>query len=139
MKTKSLITTRLMSNGQKRTSEKVLLKTLKLIMKTHNKKGTKDLLKTAILNSSPVIYLKQIKRKKRATVEFPFLLNTHLRLSYGVKLIISNSNSKKLPIFKLLNSELVNSSKNLSISVQKKQDLHKDSFLKKKFANYRWF
>ena len=117
----------------------MVLKTLKIISKTHNKKSLKDLIKVAILNSSPVTYLKQVKRKKRTTVEFPFLLNNNLRMSYGIKLIISNSKSKNLPAFKVFNSELVNSAKKLGSSVQKKQQFHKDSFLKKKFANYRWF
>lgn len=65
MKTKTFLLTRLMLNGQKETSEKLFLKTLKSIFKIHNKKHCKNLIRIAILNSSPVIYLKKIKRKKK--------------------------------------------------------------------------
>lgn len=130
----------IMVNGNKQTSEKLFLKSLKSIQKLHNKKKFEELVKIGLINSSPIVYLKYLKRKRKQTVEFPFLLQNKSRISYGIKFILNNCKSKKsLPFYKQLNLEFINSSKNLSQSVEKKKNLHQQAFLKKKFANYRWF
>ena len=143
MKKKTLkqnIFNRIMVNGNKRTSEKVFFKALKLIQKTAPQKSFEAILKTAVINSSPLLYVKQIKRKRKRTIEFPFLLNSRLKLSYAVKLLVLNSKKKKAQSFyKTFNSELLSSSKKVSLSFKQKTDLHKDGFVKRKFANYRWF
>lgn len=129
-----------MVNGNKRTSEKVFFKSLKLIQKTQLKKNFEAVLKMSLVNSSPLIYVKQIKRKRKRTIEFPFLLNSKLKLSYGIKFLVSNSKKNKAESFyKSFNTELLNSSKKISLSFKQKTDLHKDGFAKRKFANYRWF
>lgn len=130
----------IMIKGNKQTSEKLFLKCLKNIQKLHNKKNFEELVKTGLINSSPVVYLKYIKRKRKQTVEFPFLLNCNSRISYGIKFILQSSRSKKsIPFYKQLKSEFINSSKNVGQSVEKKVIMHQQAFLKKKFANYRWF
>jgi len=129
-----------MVNGNKRTSEKVFLKTLKLIQKTEPLRSYEAILKTALINSSPLLYVKQIKRKRKRTVEFPFLLSSKLKLSYAVKFLVLNSRKRKIQSFyKNLNLELLSSSKKSSPSFKQKTDLHKEGFAKRKFANYRWF
>jgi len=130
----------IMVKGNKQTSEKLFLKCLKNIQKLHNKKNFEELIKIGLINSSPIIYLKYIKRKRRQTVEFPFLLTLNSRLSYGIKFILRNSKLKRSTHFyKQLNLEVINSSKNISQSVEKRVNIHQQAFLKKKFANYRWF
>lgn len=130
----------IMLNGNKQTSEKVFLKSLKKIQKHHNKKKIEDIIKFGLINSSPIVYLKSIKRKRKQTIEFPFLLKHRSRLSYGIKSILKFCKSKKsISFFDQLNLELINSSKKSSISVENKKKLHQQAFLKKKFANYRWF
>jgi|TARA_B110000967_G_C18901297_1_gene575449 ribosomal protein S7 len=137
---KQNISNRIMVNGNKRTSEKVLFKTLKSIQKSQAKKNFETILKTSLINSSPLLYVKQIKRKRKRTVEFPFLLNSKLKMSYAIKFLVLNSKKKKAESFyKSFNSELLNSSKKTSLSFKQKLDLHKDGFTKRKFANYRWF
>ena len=137
---KQNISNRIMVNGNKRTSEKTLFKTLKLIQKSESKKNFETILKTSLINSSPLLYVKQIKRKRRRTFEFPFLLNSKLKMSYAIKFLILNSRKKKVEFFyKNFNTELMNSSKKTSLSVKQKIDLHKDGFATRKFANYRWF
>ena len=83
---------RIMFNGNKQTSEKLFLKSLKQIQKINSKKKFEDIIKLGLINSSPVVYLKIIKRKRKRTVEFPFLLKNQIRLSYGIKLILKNKN-----------------------------------------------
>jgi len=129
-----------MQDGKKQTSEKLLLKSYKLIQKIQIKKNFKEIFKIALINSSPVFFLKQIKRTKKRTLEFPFLLNNSLKLYYGIKSIISSSNVKKsLTFYEKCSSELINSSKLISDGVKKKKEIYKTAFLTKRYANYRWF
>lgn len=137
---KNRIHNRIMLNGKKQTSEKLFFKALKKIQKSQNKKKCEDLIKVGLVKSSPVTFLKQIKRNRKRTTEFPFLLHPNSRVAYGLKFILNNCRSTTTkPFYKQLELELVNSSKHSSKSVTKKLFLHQESFLKKKFANYRWF
>lgn len=137
---KQSIANLIMINGNKRTSEKVFFKTLKSIQKNQLKKNFEAILKTSLVNSSPLLYVKQIKRKRKRTVEFPFLLNSKLKMSYGIKFLVMNSKKNRVESFyKSFNTELINSSKKTSLSFKQKLELHKEGFAKRKFANYRWF
>ena len=136
---KNQILNLLLLQGKKRTSEKIIFIFIKLIQKQFNK-NHKLLIKSAILNCSPITQIKKIRRKKRKTKEFPVILKKKSRLNLGIKTIILNS-KKKVPkffFFKLL-IEIIESSKSQSTSVSKTESLHEDSFIKKKYANYRWF
>lgn len=127
-------------NGNKFKSEKLVYKSIKKIQKTNKKKSFKDLFKTSIINSSPVFYLKNIKRKRKKNVEFPFMLSKNLRVSYSLKFILYYcKNIKSSALYLKLNNELVQSSKRDSQSVKHIEKLYKDAFIKKKFASYRWF
>lgn len=137
---KQKIFNRLINKGNKQTAEKTLLKSFKLMQKLEPKKDTKNILKLAVVNTSPSLYVKNIKRKKKRTIEFPFLLKLNLRLSYGIKFLITSTKSNtQNPFYENFTFELLNSSKKNSVSFKRKAELHKEAFLKKKFANYRWF
>jgi len=132
----------MMKYGNKQTSEKLMLQSFKLIQKIQKKKNFKEIFKLAIINSSPFISIKQIKRNKKRTLEFPFLLTTNLKIFYGIKFILKYSNIKSNTIFsfyKKYTSEIINSSKLVSESVKKKKEIHKKAFITKRYANYRWF
>ena len=130
----------MMANGNKQTSEKLTLKSLKNIQKTNNKKKSFDIIKTGIINNSPVIYMKNIKRKRKHTIEVPFLLKNSLRIAYGIKFILkSDFQTTSLYFYKKLNKKIVDSSKLSNKSVENTNRLYKKAVLKKKFANYRWF
>lgn len=129
-----------MINGNKKTSEKLLFKSFKKLQKNFYKKNLKHLIKSGVINSAPILFLKTIKRSRKRSMEFPFLLNTHLRLFYGIKSIIKNcSNKKTKPFYLNFETEFINSVKNTSLSVSKKKELYQEASTKKKFANYRWF
>ena len=134
---KNNIYSTIMKNGKKHISEKILLKVFKSLQKTQ--KNSQSVLKLSVLNSSPVIFLKQIKRKRKQTKEFPFLLKPKLRTSYGLKNLIKVCRKENSTFFKNLKSELVNAAKKSGKSVEYRVETHKSAFSKKKFANYRWF
>ena len=129
---KNSFVNQLMLGGNKWKSELILLKTLKKIQKTH-KIQINFVLKFAVINSSPYFNIKQVQKKKRKKIEFPFLLNTNIRTSHSIKNIVNNKRNK------MLHSDLLDSVNNQGVSVNLKKKIHKDSFLKKKIANYRWF
>lgn len=131
---------RIMINGNKTTSEKILLKSLKLIQKTQLSKSFEKIVLLSLINNSPIVNIKNIKRKRKRTIEFPFLLRPELRLSYGIKFLLQHSkNRTEKTFYSNLKLELINSAKKTSLSFKHKKDLYKNAFLKKKFTTYRWF
>ena len=91
MKSKFIKTTllnNLMKNGVKSTSEKLMLKATKLIQKNLLQKNFEDIVKLAIVNSSPHIFLKNVKRRKREPFKIPFILNKSKRIFYAAKFIV---------------------------------------------------
>lgn len=129
-----------MINGNKTTSERILLKSLKLIQKTQLNKNFEKIILLSLINNSPTVNIKNIKRKRKRTIEFPFLLKPQLRISYGIKFLLQHSkNCTEKSLYSNLKLELINSAKKTSLSFKQKKDLYKNVFLKKKFTTYRWF
>jgi ribosomal protein S7 len=129
-----------MLNGNKQTSEKIILKSLKKLQKVSKKKNFNDVIKIGIIHNSPIIYTKNIKRKRKQTIEFPFLLRSYLRISYGIKFILkSDKQNLSLPFYIKLNKKFIESSKLVNLSSEKTCNLHKNATQTQKFANYRWF
>ena len=63
MKLKTKIYNHLMINGNKQCCEKKVIKIIKFLQKT-NKKNHAEIIKLAVINSSPIIHLRQVKKKK---------------------------------------------------------------------------
>ena len=126
----------IMKDGKKHIAEKVVLKVLKNLQKTS--KNCQSVFKLSVLNSSPILFLKHIKRKRKQTKSFPFILKPELRISYGLKTLISVCR-KKNNFFVNLNQEILDSSNKVGKSFNYKIETHKSAFSKKKFSNYRWF
>jgi len=132
---------KILENGKKQKSEKHLLKCFKRIQQTQKTKCSMDIFRLALKNSSPFFQLKIIKNKTRKnSIEIPFLLKEELRLFYGIKNILTTSNSsRKIVFYKRLTGEVINSSNLKGQSVKNKRKIHENAFLQRKFARYRWF
>ena len=122
---------RVMLKGKKWKSEIILNKNFKLIQK--KKKKLENIIKLSIINSSPYFSIKKLQRKKKNPIEFPFLLSKQNRVMFGLKNLTKNSCHRKLSF------EVLGSSNREGLTVSGKKNLHKESFLRKKVANYRWF
>jgi ribosomal protein S7 len=61
---KKKIENHLMRNGEKKTSEKLLLQSLKELQKTSSKQ-TKNLIKLALTQTTPIFKLQKIENKKQ--------------------------------------------------------------------------
>ena len=122
----------LMFHGNKHTCEKKVIKVLKLLQKK-NKKNHVDVLKLAIVNASPVIQIRQIKKKKRKSLtEFPYVLNKKNRIFLGIKFIVKTSKQN-------LEQEFLSYAKKKNELLKTKEALQKTALIKKKYAFFRWF
>jgi ribosomal protein S7 len=137
---KTKISNHLMINGQKKTCEKIFLKSLKMLQKTVIK-NHHNILKLAIINSAPIIRIKQIKKKKKKVIkEFPFFLNEKNRISFSIKNILSALTEKsKINIYSKLKQEIFLSSQNKNEILKKQETLQNYALTKKKYSHYRWF
>lgn len=134
----------LMTNGNKETCEKTFLKSSKSLQKSLLK-NYPELIKIGIINTAPIINVKQVrlkKGKKKNVKEYPFVLNSENRISLAIKFILETVKKKENKPFYLytnLKQEIITNSQNDSSAVKKKDDLQKKTLLKKQYAYYRWF
>lgn len=143
-KLKDKILNYLLHEGQKKTSEKIITKSLKSIQKSQNKPHN-DLIKLAIIHSTPmfrIIKLKNNKRRKKKSVkEVPAFLSTYtFRTSWSLKYLTKTLNKKDYKTFsKNFNNEILLNAKHQGNAVKFKNELQSQALQKKKyFKNYRW-
>lgn len=129
---KKKIYNHLMVSGNKHICENKFLKTLKVLQKK-NKKNNIEIIKMAVVNSAPIIQLRQIKKRKRKSVkEFPYVLKQKNRISLGIKSIVKISSinlSQEILMFANKKSELLKT----------KETEHRLALSKKKYIFFRWF
>ena len=138
---KNLLLNHLMKNGSKNLSEKLLIKIVKLIQKNLYYKNFEGLIKLSLINSSPHIFLKKLKRRKKVSLEVPFLLKNSIRISYGIKFILKEflSHKNSLLLTNKIYRAFLESSSFKGFCIKNIDELHKKAFINKKFSNYRWF
>lgn len=143
-KLKNKVLSHIIVRGQKETSEKILKKSLKTLQKVQNQSHS-DLIKLAIINSTPmfrVIKLKNNRRRKKKSVkEIPAFLSTYMfRASWSLKYLTQTLNKKESKTFsKGFNDEILLNAKQLGKAVKFKNELQDQALKKKKyFRNYRW-
>lgn len=133
---KNKICNHLMVGGNKFTCEKILFKNFKLLQKS-TKKNHKDLIKSAIINISPTIQLRQIKKKKRKSLnEFPYVLKKRNRISQGMKNIIKEQGKT---VSQMLFEKIILISKKKTELSKVNEIYQKPLMSKKKYIFFRWF
>jgi len=133
------IISQLIIHGKTVVSEKILLKSVKLIQKSIVKNHRK-LIKIALVNITSLVKVKQLKRKRFQFKEFPFIINKNTRIPMALKFMFKNFDSKtEIKIEKRVVNELLQASKNIGTSINKRKNLYEYSFVKRKFSHYRWF
>lgn len=121
-----------MVDGNKHVCEKKVLNILKSLQKK-NKKNNIEIVKMAIVNSAPIIQLRQIKKRKRKTLkEFPYVLRRKNRTSLGIKSIITTTR-------KNLSQEILGIANKKHDLLKMKEAKHKVALTKKKYTFFRWF
>ena len=139
MALKNVLLNHLVINGNKQTSEKLFLKSIKFSQK-RLKKDHKDIFKSAIILSSPIVSLKTISKGRKQSKEFPFVLHKRIRISLAIKLILHTVNkTSKTSFSAAFSNEMTHAAQNISSSNKSKQEIHNNAFLVRKYANFRWF
>ena len=139
MTLKDVLLNHLVINGNKQTSEKLFLKSIKLSQK-RLKKDHRDIFKSAIVLSSPIVGLKSVSKGRKQSKDFPFVLHKRIRISLAIKLILHTVNKTSKASFSSdFINEIILASQNVSSSTRSKQEIHSIVFLVRKYANYRWF
>ena len=143
IKIKNKIINHLMLNGEKKTGEKILLKSLKELQK-YSKKQSKKLIELALIFSTPIFKVHKItnkKRKKKNIKEIPTIITTkRARISLAIKFILKTlKNQKSNYFYTEFNKEILLSIKNEGSAIQMKNEVQKQVLLKKHFFSYyRW-
>ena len=143
IKIKNKIINHLMLNGEKKTSEKILLKSFKELQKS-SKKQSKKLIELAIIFSTPVFKVHKItnkKRKKKKIKEIPTIITAKkARISLAIKFILNTLKNKKSSNFYTeFNKEILLNLKSEGSAIQIKNEVQKQVLLKKHFFSYyRW-
>lgn len=130
--------------GQKKTSEKIVKKSLKSIQKLQEKPHN-NLIKLAVINSTPIFRVIKLKnnrrRKKKSVKEVPSFLSTYtFRASWSLKYLINTLSKKDNKTFsKNFSDEIILNAKHQGNAVKFKNELQNQALKKKKnFRNYRW-
>lgn len=141
---KQQLTNAIMKHGKKKTAEKILIKSLKLIQK-FNKKNHKNLIKDSIINSTPTFKINKqsSKRGKRKTKkEIPaFVKKDYLRTVLSVNFLVSTSlkNKDLKTFYRKLTQEIIETSLQKSKSIEQKTELQKQVLMKKRYLlQFRW-
>jgi hypothetical protein len=113
---------------------------IKLLQKTVKKSSTKIIL-LSIINSLFIIQAKKlIKRKGKQSFlqELPFILSKNQRISFSIKYILLTLKKKKVKtLSELIYLEFLYNSQILE--KKRKDTLHQEFILQKKYAKFRWF
>ena len=138
---KQKIINQLLVDGKSTHSEKIWLKSIKLVYKSFVK-NHKKLINRAFINLTPFLKVKQLKQKKKRShiKEFPYIIKNKSRITLALKFFINKTKNKnKIKIHKTLYTELITTANNSSINITKKKSLYEYAFIKKKYFYYRWF
>lgn len=143
-KLKEKILSHILRNGQKKTSETILAKSLKSIQKAQKGSHIK-VAKLAIANSTPtfrVIKLKNNRRKKKKeTREIPTFLSAYVyRTSWALKYLAKTLNQKATNKYHIqLEQEILLNAKHQGNAGKLKDELHSQTLKNRKyFRYYRW-
>nr|YP_010377363.1 ribosomal protein S7 [Nitzschia dissipata]QYB23050.1 ribosomal protein S7 [Nitzschia dissipata] len=141
---KQKLTNAIMKHGKKKTAEKILIKSLKLIQKS-NKKNYKNLIKESIINSTPTFKINRqsSKRgKRKMEKEIPaFVKKDSLRtvLSFNFLLSASLKNKDLNNFYRKMSQEIIETSFQKSKSIEQKTEMQKQVLMQKRYLlKFRW-
>ena len=136
---KKKIINQLLSNGKTSVSEKIWLKSIKLLYKSFIK-NHKKVIARAVVNVAPLIKIKQLKQKRKRSQqkEFSYIVSDKNRLSTALSFFITKTKlNSETKIHKKLITELLSTAKNSGVTINEKKRLYENAFIKKKYFYYR--
>ena len=133
----SRFTNMIMSDGKKRTAEKIIYAALE-IMSEKNKADPLSMMEKALQNVSPSVEVKS-RRVGGSNYQVPVEVNPRRRLSLAMRWILDAALKRNDKAMKnKLASELLDACEGKGSAVKKREDVHKMAEASKAFAHYRW-
>lgn len=136
---KKKIINQLLLNGKTSVSEKIWLKSIKLLHKSFTK-NHKKVIARAVVNAAPLIKIKQLKQKRKRLQqkEFSYIVRDKNRLSTALSFLITKTKlNSETKVHKKLITELLSAAKNSGATINEKKRLYENAFIKKKYFYYR--
>ena len=135
--TVSRFTNMIMSDGKKRTAEKIIYSALE-IMGKKNKADPLSMMEKALQNVSSSVEVKS-RRVGGSNYQVPIEVNPRRRISLAMRWVLDAAIKRSDKTMKnKLASELLDACEGKGAAVKKREDVHKMAEANKAFAHYRW-
>ena len=132
----SRFTNMIMSDGKKRTAEKIIYDALE-IMAQKNKADPLSMMEKALQNVSPSVEVKS-RRVGGSNYQVPIEVNPRRRMSLAMRWILDAAAKRNEKTMKnKLASELLDACEGKGSAVKKREDVHKMAEANKAFAHFR--
>ena len=133
----SRFTNMIMSDGKKRTAEKIMYSALEIISK-NNKEDPIVMMDKALQNVSPSVEVKS-RRVGGSNYQVPVEVNPRRKLSLAMRWILEAAIKRNEKSMKnKLASELLDAYEGKGSAVKKREDVHKMAEANKAFAHFRF-
>lgn len=128
---------RMMVDGKKSVSQKILYKSFDLIRERTGKEPM-EVFEQAIKNIIPVLEVKA-RRVGGANYQVPIEVKPERRTTLGLRWLVNYSRLRgEKTMEERLAGEILDAANNTGASVKKREDTHKMAEANKAFAHYRW-
>ena len=133
----SRFTNMIMSDGKKRTAEKIIYAALE-IMSEKNKADPLSMMEKALQNVSPSVEVKS-RRVGGATYQVPVEVKQKRSKALAIRWLVNASRKRKDKIMSdKLCFELLDAYQGRGSAIKKKEDTHRMAESNKAFAHFRW-
>ena len=136
-RTSSHFTAKLMTNGKRNLSDRILRQALARAEAASRRPGV-EVLEAALRNATPIIEVKP-RRVGGATYQVPVEIRGDRRMSLGVRWLVQSArrrNGKSMS--EKLAAEFVDAMNGLGAAVKRREDTHKMAEANKAFSHFKW-
>ena len=136
-RTTARFTAKLMSNGKRNLSDRILRAALARAEAQAHRPGL-EVLEAALRNATPIIEVKP-RRVGGATYQVPVEVRAGRQNTLALRWLVTYSRQRReKTMTERLMNELLDASNGLGASVKRREDMHKMAESNKAFAHYRW-
>jgi small subunit ribosomal protein S7 len=136
-RTTSRFTAKLMTNGKRNLSERILRQALARAEASARRPGV-EVLEAALRNATPIIEVKP-RRVGGATYQVPVEIRGDRRLSLGVRWLVQAARKRSgKSMSEKLAAEFVDAMNGLGAAVKRREDTHKMAEANKAFSHFKW-
>ena len=136
-RTTSRFTAKLMTDGKRNLSERILREALARAEATSRRPGL-EVLEAALRNATPIIEVKP-RRVGGATYQVPVEIRGDRRLSLGVRWLVQAARKRTgKSMGEKLAAEFVDAMNGLGAAVKRREDTHKMAEANKAFTHFKW-